>query len=149
MPNLIFAGPTTQNVPQVKEKLAGAAFLPGAIIVLDGSDKFIPHGPAGARGRYYVAQENYLAMKDVDDTYSEGDLAIGMIPLDEQFFYVRVAASQTITEDEALASNGAGLLVSAAAGDEILFYAEEAVTTGAGETALVLARVATGVVPGP
>ena len=150
MPNLIFAGPTTQNVPQVKEKLAGAAFLPGAIITLDATDEFIPHGTAGGRGRYYVAQENYLVMKGVDDTYSTGDLAIGMIPLDEQFFYVRVAASQTITEDEALASNGLGLLVSAAtAGNEILFYAEEAVTTGAGETALVLARVATGVVPGP
>lgn len=147
MANLIFAGPTTQNVPQVKEKLAGAAFLPGAIVTLDASDEFIPHGVAGGRGRYYVAQENYLVMKNVDDTYSTGDLAIGMIPLDEQFFYVRVGASQTITEDDALSSNGSGNLIAAVTGDEILFYAEEAVTTGVGETALVLARVNSGVVP--
>ena len=146
MANLIFAGPTTENVPQVKEKIAGAAFSPGAIVVIDDGE-FIPHGDAGERGRYYVAQENYLAMKGVTDEYAEGDLAIGMLPLDEQLFYVRLAASQTITEDTGLASNGAGLLVAATAGDEVLFYAEEDVSTGAGETALCLSRVASGVVP--
>ncbi|WP_299314337.1 hypothetical protein [uncultured Halomonas sp.] len=146
MANMIFAGPNTENVPQVKEKIAGAAFLPGAVVVMDG-EEFVPHDVAGGRGRYYVAQENYLAMKDVTDEYAIGDLAIGMIPLDEQFFYCRIAASQTIGEDTPLASNGSGLLVAAAAEDEVLFYAEEAVTTGAGETALCLSRVANGAVP--
>ena len=147
MANKIYAGPVSETLPQVKEAPAGQeGILPGSIVVLDGGE-FVAHGTAGARGRYYVAQENYLAMRGVDEAYPEGDVTIGMIPLDEQFFRVRLAASQTITEDTALASDGDGLLVAAGEGDEILFYAEEDVTTGAEETALCLARVANGVVP--
>ena len=146
MPNKIYAGPVQETLPQVKEAPAAATILPGSIVVLTAGE-FALHGTAGARGRYYVAQENYLVMKNVDDAYAAGDITIGMIPLDEQFFYCRVAASQTVTEDTPLVSNGAGLLVVAAAGDEVLFYAERDVTTGAGETALCLARVASGVVP--
>lgn len=147
MANLIYAGPNTEKLPQVKEKLASETILPGSIVTLDGDDEFELHDDAGERGRYYVVQENYLAMKGVNDAYTEGDNVIGMIPFDDQLFYVRLAASQTITEDMPLASNGSGLLVEATAEDEILFYAEEAVTTAAEETALCLARVATGTVP--
>ena len=146
MANLIFAGPNTENLPQIKEKLAAETILPGSLVVLDGDGEFELHDTAGGRGRYYVAQENYLVMKGVDDAYEEGDNVIGMIPLDEQFFYVRVATAQTIGEDTPLASSGAGLLVAATAEDEVLFYAEEPITT-TDATGLVLARVANGAVP--
>lgn len=56
---------------------------------------------------------------------------------------LRVAASQTIAIDGELASNGDGYVKSpAVAGTGVIFIADEAVTTGAGEEAFIRAIVA-------
>lgn len=146
--NKIFAGPATEVTPQVEEAPCNVALTPGMIITRNGSGKFIAHATAGARGRVRVLQDNYLAMEGVDVQVAADDVGIGLIPLDEQLFYVRVATGNNLTKGDGLVSNGAGLLAKAATqGHHILFWAEETYNNASGSSQLVLCRVAQGTVP--
>lgn len=146
--NKIYAGPTRDPLPQVKEKLASVDLLPGSIAELSG-DEFSPHSTAGGRGYCFVVQDNYLAMLGTDDVTPSGDRALGLIPVDEQFFNVRVSTGNDVTEGDPLSSLGDGTLgiAGATSGDEVLFYAEESYNNDTGEAQLVRARKASGTMP--
>lgn len=147
--NKIFAGPTRDPLPQVKERLAPAGGLtPGSIVTLNGDDWAL-HGTAGGRGDLYVVQENYLAMRTPDDDYDEDDTAIGMEPLDEHRFRVLVATGNNVSEGDPLSSLGDGTLgiAGATSGDEVLFFAEESFNNDTGSNQLVTARKASGTMP--
>ena len=139
--NKIYAGPVSELLPQVAEKQAAESILPGSVVAINADDEFELHGTAGGRGAYFVAQDNYLILAGVDTPVAAGDVVIGMRPLDEQFFNVRVAAG-TYVQGDTLSSAGDGTLAASGAGDEILFYSEESVTLD--EADLLRVRVATG-----
>ena len=143
----IYAGPASETLPQVEEAPCNVALTPG-MIVTKSSGKWIAHATAGARGRVRVLQDNYLAMEGPDVQVAANDTGIGMIPLDEQLFYVRVATGNNIAVDSPLVSNGAGLLaLGSTTGHHILFWALEAYNNTSGASQLVLARVGQGTMP--
>lgn len=138
--NKIFAGPVSEVLPQVQERLCAASILPGTALVESGDD-FAQAG-AASNAKIYIAQENYLAMKGVDDAWPANDRIIGMEMLDEQFFNVRVPTGTNVARGTALTTNAAGKFVVAATGNRIIAFAEEAYNNTSGSDQLVRARVA-------
>lgn len=139
--NKVFAGPATRNSPQVRELPAAAAITPGRIIVAT-AGAFALAGAATV-GKVYVAQENYLAQEGVDTDYAVGDVCIGMELDPSCFFHARVAATTVVTLDAPLAPGANGELVLAGAADQVVAFADEALTVGASAD-LVRVRPATG-----
>lgn len=140
--NKIFAGPVTENTPQVQERLCAAAILPGTALVESG-DSFAQAG-ANSNAKLYVAQDNYLALKGVDDAWLANDRIIGMEMLDEQFFNVRVPTGTNVARGAGLTTNAAGKFVLAATGNRIVAFAEEAYNNTSGADQLVRVRAAKG-----
>lgn len=140
--NKIFAGPVTQVTPQVREAPAATAITPGQLIVLS-SGEFTPAG-ATTVGKVWIAQDNYLAMKGVDDAYAADDVVIGMELLDEQFFNGRVANGVNISAvGTALTPGANGTLAIASTSDLVIGYAEEIYNNTSGAEQLVRFRAAT------
>ena len=142
--NKIFAGPATENTPQVRElPAASATILPGCLIVPD-SGEFALAGAATV-GKVYIAQENYLAMEGVDTAYAEDDTVIGMELLDGQAFRGRIAngvnAVAGVTQFTTAAN---GLLAVAGDEDYVVAVADEDFNNTTGETQLVTIRAAVG-----
>lgn len=138
--NKIFAGPVTENTPQVQERICTAAILPGTALVESGAN-FAQAG-ANAAGKIYIAQDNYLALKDVDTAWPANDRIIGMEPLDEQFFNVRVPTGVNVARGANLATNASGKFVLATTGQNVKMVAEEAYNNTSGADQLVRARKA-------
>jgi hypothetical protein len=138
--NKIFAGPTLQTMPQVQERLCATAVLPGTALIESGSS-FAQAG-ANANTKVYIAQDNYLVMKGVDDAWPANDRIIGMEALDDEFFNVRVPTGQNIARGANLTTNAAGKFVLAATGQRVVMIAEEAFNNTSGSDQLVRVRVA-------
>ena len=135
--NKILLGPVTTTLPQVKElPAADDAIVPGNVIVASGGT--FANATAATEGKVYVAQDNYLAMKGVDDAYNAGNVALGLEPLDGLIFAVRLAAGETATADAPLTPAADGTLAVAGASDMILFFAEEAYDNAAGASAVLI-----------
>jgi hypothetical protein len=138
--NKIYAGPFTEATPQVQERICTAAVLPGTALVESGAN-FAQAG-ANALGKVYVAQDNYLALKDTDTAWSANDRIIGMEMLDEQFFNVRVPTGVNVARGAQLTTNSAGKFILATTGQRVIMIAEEAYNNTSGSDQLVRARVA-------
>lgn len=138
--NKIFAGPYTEATPQVQERICTTAVLPGTALVDSGAN-FAQAG-ANALTKFYIAQDNYLVMKDVDTAWPANDRVIGMEPLDEQFFNVRVPTGVNVTRSAQLTTNSAGKFILATTGQRVMMIAEEAYNNTSGSDQLVRARVA-------
>lgn len=138
--NKIFAGPVTQATPQVQERICDASVLPGTAVV-EAAAKFAQAG-ANSGEKVYIVQDNYLALKGVDDAWPAGDRIIGMEALDEQFFNVRVPTGTNVARGAKLTTSAAGKFVLATAGQNIVVVAEEAFNNNTGSDQLVRARVA-------
>lgn len=138
--NKIFAGPVSQTTPQVQERVCAAAILPGTAVVESGSN-FAQAG-ANALTKVFIAQDNYLALKGVDDAWPANDRIIGMETLDDQFFNVRVPTGTNVTRSAQLTTNAAGKFVVATTGQRVIMIAEEAYNNTSGSDQLVRARVA-------
>ncbi|QWY83345.1 hypothetical protein [Rhizobium phage RHph_X3_2] len=140
--NKIFAGPVEHTLPQVQEAIKDTATLPGIAVKFDAAgDKFVAAGAADA-AKLFIVQDNYLALKGVDDAWPAGDRIIGMEPHDELFFNVRVPTGQNIQKGEPLTTNASGLFVVAAAGNRVVMVAEETYNNTTGADQLVRARKA-------
>lgn len=139
--NKIYAGPVNQVTPQVQERLAAAATLPGLAVIESGANGFAIAG-ANTNEKVYVSQDNYLALKGVDDAWASGDLMIGMEMLDEQFFNVRVPTGQNLARGAKLTTNATGRFVIATTGQRVLATAEEAYNNTSGADQLVRVRAA-------
>lgn len=138
--NKIYAGPVSEALPQVQERVCAAAILPGTALVESGS-AFAQAG-AASNAKIYIAQENYLAQKGVDDAWLANDRIIGMEMLDEQFFNVRVPTGTNVARGAALTTNASGKFVLATTGNRIIAFAEEAYNNTSGSDQLVRARAA-------
>ena len=138
--NKIFAGPTQETMPQVQERVCATAVLPGTALIEDGSD-FAQAGASEAE-KVYIAQDNYLTMKGVDDAYAAGDRVIGMEPLDQQFFYIRVPTGQNVARGGNFTTDADGKFVVAGSGTRVIMIAEEAYNNTSGSDQLVRARKA-------
>lgn len=138
--NKIFAGPVDYNKPQVQERICAAAVLPGTALIESGAN-FAQAG-ASAPTKVYIAQDNYLALKDVDTAWLAGDRIIGMEPLDDLFFNVRVPTGTNVARGANLTTSAAGKFVVATTGQRVIMIAEEAYNNTSGADQLVRARKA-------
>lgn len=140
--NKIYAGPVQEVVPQVHELICDAGALPGTAVVRT-SGKFV-QANASSKGRMFLVQDNYLAMKDVDTAWPAGDRLVAMELLDEQLFRVRVPTGTSITQDTALSVNAAGKFVPATTGTYVVAFASETYNNTSGADQLVSVRAAKG-----
>lgn len=139
--NKIYAGPVTENTPQVYEAPADVAILPGLAVIMNSTGEFAIAG-ANTNNRVYIAQENYLAMEGVDTAYTTGNRVMGLEMLDEQFFNVRVPTSVALVKGVTkLTTNSTGRFAIATTGQRIIATAEETYTTTAADQ-LVRVRAA-------
>lgn len=140
--NKIFAGPTSENLPQVQEApAASGGILPGTFITVGATAAY---ATTDVHGKIYVAQDNYLTMSGVDDAYAEDETVIGMELLDEQFFNVRFPTGVNVTRGAAITIGASGKGKLAAAADYVIAHAEEAYNNTSGADQLVRVRAAKG-----
>jgi len=128
------------------EGLAVDAFLPGTLLKQTASGLATSDiADAAFNSECIVAKEiSESEGGTITTAYTIGDTAKGVVVRSGEFANVRVAASQNITSaGTALASNGDGTLKIAATDgtDQVLFYSDEIVNTGA-SVALVTVRKA-------
>lgn len=141
--NTVYAGPATEVRPQVQEApAADADILPGNLIVRTGGE--FDNAGAATTGKIFVAQDNYLTGKGVDDAYAEGETVIGMEMLDEQFFNLRFPTGTNVTLDAAITPGANGKAALASTSDLVIGYAEEAYNNTSGSDQLVRVRAAKG-----
>lgn len=146
----IHLGPARRKDPQVREAEAGAAIVPGSLIVLS-SGRFVLAG-ATTVGKVWLAQENYLAMKGVDTAYAayaagppvvRGDTVLGLEMQDDTHYAARVATGVNITAVGTPLTPGAnGTLAIAATSDLIVAYSDEIYNNNTGASQLVRVRPA-------
>lgn len=150
--NVVFSGPVNKNDPLIDEAqvATGETILPGHL-VLKSSGEWINHDTADTGGPYRVANLNIFEQKGVSDALTVGQDSEAFVPVPGEEYNLVVAASQTVLVDSALASNGDGTVklatTTGATPSTIIGYAQEAVTTGVGETARVRTRIATASYP--
>lgn len=65
--NKIYGGPAEEVKPQVHEAICATSVLPGTAVVRT-AGAFVA-AVAASKGRMFVVQDNYLAMKGVDDAW--------------------------------------------------------------------------------
>lgn len=141
--NKIFAGPTSENTPQVHEATSAVAVKPGRVVVNSGS-AFALAG-ATTKGRMFVVAENYLAMKDVDTDYAIGETIMAYELLDEQVFRARLATGENASAvgiELSAAANGE--LQIAAATEFVVAFAGEVYNNTSGSGQLINIRAARG-----
>jgi hypothetical protein len=140
--NKIYGGPVEKVKPQVHEAISAVALLPGTGVIRT-AGAFVQAG-ASVTGRVFIVQDNYLAMKGVDDAWTIGDRVVAMELLDEQIFRVRVPTGTSITADQALTTNSVGKFIGATTGKQVLVFANETYNNTSGSDQLVSVRAAKG-----
>lgn len=138
--NRIFAGPVDENKPQVQERICTAALLPGTAVVESGSN-FAQAG-ANSAVKIYIVEDNYLALKGVDDATLANDRVVGIEILDEQFYNVRVPTGVNVARGSELTTTSVGKFTLATTGQNVKMIAEEAYNNTSGADQLVRARKA-------
>jgi hypothetical protein len=148
--NKIHLGPARKNDPQVFEAEAGAAITPGCLVVLS-SGRFVLAG-ATTVGKVWLAQENYLLQRTVDQAYTAfsagppevvGDRVLGLEMQDDCLYAARIANGVNITAvGTALTPAANGTLGIAATSDLVVAYADEIFNNNTGATALIRIRPA-------
>lgn len=141
--NKIFLGPVEKNKPQVQELIAAASTKPGCLVVVT-SGEFALAGAATV-GKVWIAQDNYLAMKGVDDAWDADSTMIGMELLPEMIYAGRIANGVNIAAvGTALTPAANGLLAIASTGDKVVGYSEEAYNNTSGAEQLIRFRPSQG-----
>ncbi len=143
--NKIYAGPWRESMPQVAEALATVETLPGCLVVWTAAG-LLDLADGTTTGKVLVAQDNYLAMKGVDDAWAADSTMVAIELLDEQFVNVRVATGNDIARGDALTPAAAGLVAKAAGSDKVIGYAEETYNNDTGDSQLVRMRAGQGYV---
>ena len=149
--NVVFSGPASNVAPITREaKVAtGETILPGHLVVLS-TGEWVGSTVAGGAAGFCIAGMNTIEQKTVDDALTVGQEALAYVPEVGCTYNLVLATSQTIAKGAALTGSATAGLVevattTGATPSEVLFIAEEAVTT-TGSTARIRARhVASGV----
>lgn len=140
--NTIWAGPTTENVPQVVEAISDVDLTPGLAVTLT-AGKFVYAAATTATG-VCIVRENYLTMKGVDDVIKAGDTSAGLVIFPHQFYNVLIGTGINVAKGAALALGANGTFVLSGAGARVVAFAEEAFNNTTGSAQLVRVRGASG-----
>lgn len=138
--NKIFAGPVSEPLPQIRELPADVAILPGCAIVATAGEFAL--GTATTVGKIFIAAENFIVMKGVDDAYDVGENVLGLEMLDEQLYYVRVPTGVNVALGAALTVGASGKWALQTTTRPTYAYAEEAYNNTSGADQLVRVRAA-------
>lgn len=138
--NKIYIGPVSETLPQVRERKSAVALKPGRLVVETAGAWAL--AAVGTKGRVHIVQDNYLAMKTVDDDWAIGDSVIGLHPLDEQIYAVRVPTGVNVALDAELAPGANGEVKLAATTEMVVFHAAEAYNNTSGSSQLIRVRPA-------
>ena len=137
--NKIYLGPADKVKPDARELLAGVAVKPGRLMVVT-AGKWALAGAATV-GKVWIAQDNYLQQKSVDDDWAVDNSAIGLELIDDQLFAMRIANGVNITAvDTALTPAANGTVAIASTGDLIVAYSEEVYNNNSGSEQLLRVR---------
>ncbi len=140
--NTVFAGPVEAVKPLMREaRIKADETLVGGMLVALDAGEWEAHGTADVGGDIYIIDMDTVGQAAVSAALTVGQSHPAFIPQVGYSYNLILAASQTITIGEALSSNGAGAVKSAAVdgSDEALFVAEEDLTT-TGATGRIRAR---------
>lgn len=137
MSNSVHAGPVQLPSPICIEGLAGAAYLPGNIVVKSGDD--LNTGAADSAGLLLIAKENGPGMGGhIDDAFVVDEPVESYIARQGLFFRVRLATAQALVKNETLLERAAnGRLVVLDAGVAVAVAKETVTTTANDELVLV------------
>ncbi|KQU96446.1 hypothetical protein [Devosia sp. Root105] len=139
--NKIFLGPVTKVKPDVRELIANAALKPGRLAVIS-SGKWVLAG-ATTVGKVWIVQDNYLALKSVDDDWAADSTAIGIEMQDDELYAARVANGVNVSAIGTPLTPGAnGTLAIASTSDLVVAYADEVYNNNSGSEQLVRVRAA-------
>lgn len=146
----IHLGPARKNDPQVFEAEAGAVITPGCLVVLS-TGRFVLAG-ATTVGKVWLAQENYLSQKAVDQTYAayaagppviRGDIVLGLELQEDCIYAARIATGVNITAvGTALTPGANGTLGIASTSDLVVAYSDEVYNNDTGASQLIRIRPA-------
>jgi len=127
-----------------------AGIYPGMVLEKTGDAKLKKHATAGGSGERLVALEDRLAGKTVDDVYADENIVFYQMCQDGDEVMVLLLDGETIVENDALKSDGAGRVRKAAtSGNQVMFRAMESLDLSGGASAdmLIKARVVHEVIP--
>lgn len=149
--NVVFSGPADNVNPITREAkvAAGQTILPGMLVALV-SGEWVANTTQGGRAGFCIADMNVIEQKTVRDALTVGQNAKAFVPEVGRTYNLVLATGQTIARGAALTSSATAGLVelsvtTGATVDQVLFIAEEAITT-TGTTQRIRARhVASGV----
>lgn len=130
---------------QNEATVTDAAITPGMLVVRSATG-VRPHNVAGGSAAPAYAVENDLIGEGIDDDYAIGENCIYRTFAQGSAVNALLAPSQTIAVGALLQSNGDGKLIVAAAADNVVAQAVQAVTTGSGVTARIKVEILTGYV---
>lgn len=138
--NKIFAGPVSEPLPQIRELPADVAILPGCAIVATAGEFAL--GTATTVGKIFIAAENFIVIKGVDEEYKVGENVLGLEMLDEQLYYVRIPTGVNVALGAALTVGASGKWALQTTTRPTYAYAEEAYNNTSGADQLVRVRAA-------
>lgn len=139
--NKILLGPGRKNDPQVKELLANVALKPGRLAIIT-SGKFAL-AAATTIGKVWLIQDNYLAMKSVDDDWAADSTAVAIEMQDDCLYAARIANGVNITAiGTALTPGANGTLAIASTSDLVVAYSDEVYNNNSGSEQLLRIRPA-------
>lgn len=149
--NVVFSGPASNVDPITRSATiaTGETILPGHLVVLS-SGEWVGNTTQGGAIGFCIADMNVVEQKSVTEALTADDTAKAFVPEVGCTYNLVLATSQTIALGAALTSSATAgqveiAVTTGATPDQVLFVAEEAVTT-TGATARIRARaVASGV----
>lgn len=149
--NVVFSGPAEHVRPITREApvATGETILPGHLVVLS-TGEWVGVTTQGGVAGFCIADMNVIEQKSVTEALTVGDDATAFVPEVGCTYNLVLADGETIAIGDALTSSATageveGATLTGATVDQVLFIAEEALTTS-GATGRIRARhVASGV----
>lgn len=94
-----------------EERRCASIVKPGYLMDTNADGKVIPAATYGAKGELYVAKEDYLQGKTINDAYAVGDLVFIHKAKSGNKIALVLAAGQNVAKGDQLISNGDGTVV--------------------------------------
>jgi len=139
--NKIFLGGVDKNKPQAKELLGDVALKPGRLVVVSSGKWAL--AAATTVGKVWLVQDNYLALKGVDDDWLDEDRVVALEMLADELYAARIANGVNITAiGTALTPGANGTLAIASTTDLVVAYSDEVYNNNSGSEQLLKIRPA-------
>jgi hypothetical protein len=139
--NKIFLGPVQKTLPQAMELIGDVALKPGRLVVIS-SGKWALAG-ASTVGKVWIVQDNYLALKSVDDDWADEARVPALELLPDMLYAARIANGVNVSAiGTALTPAANGTLGIASTSDLVVAYADEVYNNNSGSEQLIRIRPA-------